>query len=75
LNPAYNYNFARGARSDGQSISLPPINQFAAEMDDFAQCIMNRKTSKVSGEEGLRDVKIMLAIYESAGSGKPVKLA
>jgi len=75
LNPAYNYNFARGTRSDGQSINLPSINQFAAEMDDFAQCIMNKKTSKVSGEEGLRDVKIMLAIYESARSGKPVKLA
>jgi predicted dehydrogenase len=43
-------------------------------MDDFAQCIMNNKTSKVSGEEGLRDVKIMMAIYESARSGKPVKL-
>jgi predicted dehydrogenase len=43
-------------------------------MDDFAQCIMNNKTSKVSGEEGLRDVKIMMAIYESARTGKPVKL-
>jgi predicted dehydrogenase len=75
LSPAYNYNFARGTRSDGQSIDLPSINQFAAEMDDFAQCIMNKKTSKVPGEEGLRDVKIMLAIYESARSGKPVKLA
>ena len=31
-------------------------------MDDFAQCIMNNKPSKISGEEGLRDVKIMMAI-------------
>jgi predicted dehydrogenase len=75
LNPAYNYNFARGTRSDGQAINLPAINQFAAEMDDFAQCILNNKPSKVSGEEGLRDVKIMMAIYESAKTGKPVKLA
>jgi predicted dehydrogenase len=74
LNPAYNYNFARGTRSDGQAINLPGINQFAAEMDDFAQCITNNKPSKVSGEEGLRDVKIMMAIYESARTGKPVKL-
>ena len=44
-------------------------------MDDFAQCIMNNKPSKVSGEEGLRDVKIMMAIYESARTGKAVKLA
>jgi predicted dehydrogenase len=75
LSPAYNYNFARGTRSDGQAINLPAINQFAAEMDDFAQCIMNNKPSKVSGEEGLRDVKLMMAIYESARTGKLVKLA
>ena len=75
LNPAYNYNSARGARSDGQVISLPGVNQFAAEMDDFAQCIMNNKPSPVSGAEGLRDVKIMLAIYESARTGQPVRLA
>jgi predicted dehydrogenase len=43
-------------------------------MDDFAQCIMNNQPSKVPGEEGLRDVKIMMAIYESARTQKPVKL-
>jgi len=74
LNPAYGYNSARGTRSDGQAINLPSLNQFAAEMDDCAQCIMNNKPSKVPGEEGLRDVKIMMAIYESARTGKPVKL-
>ena len=75
LNPAYNYNSSRGTRSDGQPINLPGVNQFVAEMDDFAQCIMDSKPSKVSGEEGMRDVKIMMAIYESARTGKPVKLA
>ena len=44
-------------------------------MDDFAQCIMNNKPSRVSGGEGLRDVKIMQAIYESARTGQPAKLA
>jgi predicted dehydrogenase len=75
LNPAYNYNSARGTSSGGQPINLPSVNQFVAEMDDFAQCILNNKPSKVPGEEGLRDVKIMMAIYESAQTGKPVKLA
>jgi predicted dehydrogenase len=74
LNPAYNYNSARGTRSDGQPINLPSANQFVAEMDNFAQCIMNGKPSKVSGEEGLRDVNLMMAIYESARTGQPVKL-
>lgn len=44
-------------------------------MDDFAQCILNNKPTKVPGEEGLRDVKIMMAIYESVRTGKEVKLA
>ena len=74
LNPAYNYGTARGTRSDGEAISLPGVNQFGAEMDDFAQCIMNHQPSKVSGEEGLRDLKIMMAIYESARTGKTVNL-
>jgi predicted dehydrogenase len=75
LDPAYNYNSSRGTRGDGQAINLPAVNQFAAEMDDFAQCILHNKPSKVSGEEGLRDVKIMMAIYESARTQAPVKLA
>lgn len=74
LKPAYGYNGAHGTRSDGQPINLPSANQFALEMDDFAQCIMNQRPSKVPGEEGLRDVKIMMAIYESARTGQPVKV-
>ena len=75
LAPAYNYSGVRGRRSDGKTIDEPDVDQFAAEMDDFSLCIMNNKPSIVPGEEGLRDVKIMMAIYESARTGKPVKLA
>jgi len=74
LDPAFPYDGVRGMRSDGKAIDFPSIDQFAAEMDDFAQCILEKKPSKVSGEEGLRDVKIMMAIYESARIGKPVDL-
>ena len=74
LNPAYNYSGVRGRRSDGHAIDMPEVDQFAAEMDDLALCILNNKPTIVPGEEGLRDVKIMLAIYEAAKSGKPVKL-
>jgi predicted dehydrogenase len=74
LDPAYNYHGLRGSRSDGQQIELADIDQFAAEMDDFAQCILNNRPSRVSGEEGLRDVKIMMAIYEAARTGKSLSL-
>ena len=43
-------------------------------MDNFAQCILTNATSKVSGEEGLRDVRILMAVYESIKTGQPVKL-
>jgi predicted dehydrogenase len=74
LNPAFYYGGNRGRRSDGEEIRLPQVDQFAAEMDDFAQCIRENKPTKVPGEEGLRDVKIMMAIYESAKTGNAVKL-
>ena len=74
LDPAFNYDVIRGMRSDGKAIDFPATDQFAVEMDDFAQCILEKKPSKVSGEEGLRDVKIMMAIYESARTGRPVEL-
>lgn len=74
LDPAFNYNGIRGMRSDGKPIELAPTDHFAVEMDDFAQCILEGKPTKVSGEEGLRDVRVLMAIYESARTGKRVEL-
>src|SRR3984957_15856100 len=71
LDPAFNYDGIRGMRSDGKAIDMAETDQFAAEMDDFARCIIERTATRVPGEEGLRDVKIMMAIYESARTGRP----
>ena len=68
------YEGIRGRRSDGKPIAFPQIDQFAAELDDFAQCILEGRESRVPGEEGLRDVRIMQAIYESARTGRSVSL-
>ena len=74
LDPAYEYDGQHGQRSDGQEIALPHVDQFAAQMDDFAQCIIHNQSTRVPGAEGLRDVKIMMAIYEAARTGGSVKL-
>jgi predicted dehydrogenase len=50
-------------------------NQFALEMDHFAECVVSAKQPWTPGEEGLQDQRIMEAIYESARIGKPVRLA
>jgi len=74
LDSAYGYGGIHGRRSDGETIQLPGMDQFAAEMDDFAQCILENRPTRVPGEEGLRDMKIITAIYESARTGKVVAL-
>jgi predicted dehydrogenase len=74
LDPAYRYSANTGSRSDGKPLSFAPIDPFAAELDDFARCIMEKRQSIVSGEEGLRDVRVMTAIYESIRTGRAVKL-
>ena len=74
LDPAFNYGGLRGMRSDGRAIDPPSTDQFAVEMDDFARCIQQKMPTRVPGEEGLRDVQIMTAIYESARTGKPIQL-
>lgn len=72
LDPAYYYNGNRGRRSDGPEINIPVADQFATELDDFADCIINKRQTKVSGEMGVSDVKYLMAIYESIKKGRPV---
>jgi predicted dehydrogenase len=73
LNPAYEYKGLKGETSNG-SFDFPRTNQQALQMDDFANCVLANKKSKVPGEMGLRDVKILQAIYEAARTGKKVNL-
>ena len=75
MEPAYSYHNLKGKRSDGELIQLPDLDQFALQMDDFAKCILANRPTRVPGEEGLRDIKIMMAIYESARTGKAVALS
>lgn len=74
MGPAFNYSGNRARRSDGVPLQFGEVDQFAAEMDDFAQRIMTGTQTRVPGEEGLRDVKIMMAAYESARTGRAVTL-
>jgi predicted dehydrogenase len=69
LSPAYGYGGIAGTTSKGP-MDFPQINQQAAQMDDFAQCVQLGKQTRVPGEEGLRDMKVIDAIYRSIASGK-----
>lgn len=74
MRPAYDYTGNRGFRSDGQPFAFPSIDTIAAELDDFARCITTGAPSKVPGEEGLRDVRILLATLEAARTRRVVAL-
>src|SRR5258705_632852 len=55
-------------------LTYPAINQQAAQMDDFAECILTDRKTPVPGELGRRDMAIIAAVYEAARSGKRVKV-
>ena len=74
LEPAFNYTGIRGRRSDGREMAFPEVDQFATEMDAFARSILDDAPFRASGEEGMRDVRIMSAIYESARTGRAIAL-
>jgi predicted dehydrogenase len=73
LQPAFGYGGLAGSTSqnDGK-LNLPNINQQAAQMDDFADCVLHNKPTRVPGEMGLRDVQLLLAIYRAAETGQKV---
>jgi len=77
LDPGAWYNGLRMHVRRGNNIEEPDLQQrdhFASEMEHFSNCVMQDKEPLTPGEEGLRDLKIMTAIYEAARSGKTVKL-
>lgn len=50
-------------------------DHFAAMMDDLANCAATGTQPITSGEDGRNDMKVIEAVYESAKTGKPVKIA
>jgi predicted dehydrogenase len=53
---------------------MPQRDHFALEMDHMSECAMENKDPLTPGEEGLRDLKLMMAIYEAAKTGRTVKV-
>jgi predicted dehydrogenase len=49
-------------------------DQFAPELLYFSDCILRDTQPEPSGEEGLQDVRIVEALYESARKGRPVRI-
>jgi predicted dehydrogenase len=77
LEPATSYTGLRMRVRKGNVIEERDLGQrdhFALEMDHFSDCVMSNQEPLTPGEEGLKDLRIMMAIYESARTGRVVKL-
>ena len=78
LDPATPYTGLRMRVFRGGAIedrSLPQRDHFQLEIDHFSECIQTNKEPLTPGEDGLKDMRIVEAIYESGRTGKPIKLA
>ncbi len=75
LSPAISYGPFRGRTSRGE-LNFPVINQQAAQMDGIARCILDGRPlpGHISGEEGLKDMRVIEAIYAAAASGKETRV-
>lgn len=78
LDPAYEYaeDLAHHWTLHGKQNSkiFKRKDQFAAEIIYFSNCILKNEDPEPSGEEGMEDVRIIEALYESAAQGRPIKL-
>ncbi len=78
VNPAYEYSegLAYTLTVDGKTEKKKTgkRDQFAPELLYFSDCVLTDRAPEPSGEEGLQDVRIIQALYESADTGKAVQL-
>ncbi|RYX81974.1 Gfo/Idh/MocA family oxidoreductase [bacterium] len=57
-----------------EQIPISEKDQFALMMDHMSDCVLNNKTPKTPGEEGLRDIELIEAIYRAARTGQLQKV-
>ncbi len=76
MEPFSSYSGNQGTFSNGGVIDFPvPLNnQQANQMDNDAMAIMQNKPLIAPGEEGLRDIRVVEAIYEAARTGREAKV-
>ena len=77
MDPATWYSGLRMWIERGNTIEekeLPVVDHFASQMDHMSDCVMQNKQPLTPGEEGLHDITLIHAVYESARNGKTVKV-
>ena len=74
MEPHSSYGDNKGSMSDGTEINFSLPRQQPKQMDEDAEAIINGTPLIVPGEEGLRDITVVEAIYKSAAQNCEIKL-
>jgi glucose-fructose oxidoreductase len=64
----------KNGKTEQVTLPAPAKNQFVAQLDHLAECAMSGREPIVAGEEGLRDMRLIEAIYRSAREGKAIRV-
>jgi glucose-fructose oxidoreductase len=72
LSPFQAYSGVNGVTSDGKLLNAVIPNEQARQMDDDALAIMNNTSLLAPGEEGLKDIRVVEAVYRSVAQKKRV---
>lgn len=78
LDPAFKFDSAprMTIRSDGKELTTPfdQVDHFAGQIAYFSDCITSASAPEADGEEGLSDMRALLAIDEAARTGDTIRL-
>lgn len=78
LDPAFKFDSALRltVRTDAKdrSVAFDPVDHFAGQIAYFSDCITAGTPPEADGEEGLADMRVLLAIDEAARTGETVHL-
>jgi predicted dehydrogenase len=79
-NPYHGIRLTTGRKGETETqtikeeIVMPESDQFQTEMDAFSTAILTKTANPLPPEEGLRDLRLIQAIYRSAETNLPVRL-
>jgi predicted dehydrogenase len=65
---------SKGTSSASTDPTAVDVSLHKAQYEHIVSCIRNNRDPHVNGEEGLKSIRVLEAIYESSRTGKEVKL-
>jgi len=81
VNPSYGFGsgvkiaYKTKINDKEDSKTFPETDHFGGQTEYFSECILNNVDPEADGEDGLNDVRVVVAIKDSLkGNGKTIKL-